>query len=162
MLSCESPLCFHLPAANLLGMLSNKGAPPIPSRRISSSGSRQQSSAQQQQQLQAQRAAAAASAAAAVKRLSGRDLEHLQQLHAFFCGLGDDMAGAVQRLALQGFNQWLVSNARLTAGRFVDGGLSVDSRSSAALACSVQSCIAITATMRESSYMWVQSPSQMV
>jgi phosphoserine phosphatase len=91
-------------------MLSNKGMPLIPSRRISSSGSRHQgSAAQQQQQLQAQRAAAAASAAAAVKRLTGRDLEHLQQLHAFFSGLVDDMAAAVQRLALQGFNQWLVS-----------------------------------------------------
>lgn len=42
------------------------------------------------------------------KRLSGRELESLQQLHAFFSGLVDDMAAAVQRLALQGFNQWLV------------------------------------------------------
>ncbi|WIA12907.1 hypothetical protein OEZ85_006525 [Tetradesmus obliquus] len=97
--------------ASLLSMLSNKGAPLIPSRRISSSSSSRHhvSAAQQQQQLQAQRAAAAASAAAAIKRLSGRDLEHLQQLHAFFSGLVDDMAAAVQRLALQGFNQWLVS-----------------------------------------------------
>eukprot|EP00883_Tetradesmus_obliquus_P013560 jgi/Sobl393_1/6519/SZX69264.1 len=97
--------------ASLLSMLSNKGAPLIPSRRISSSSSSRHhvSAAQQQQQLQAQRAAAAASAAAAMKRLSGRDLEHLQQLHAFFSGLVDDMAAAVQRLALQGFHQWLVS-----------------------------------------------------
>ncbi|WIA33058.1 hypothetical protein OEZ86_006214 [Tetradesmus obliquus] len=97
--------------ASLLSMLSNKGAPLIPSRRISSSSSSRHhvSAAQQQQQLQAQRAAAAASAAAAMKRLSGRDVEHLQQLHAFFSGLVDDMAAAVQRLALQGFNQWLVS-----------------------------------------------------
>jgi hypothetical protein len=109
-LSPNSAVVLFLHAASLLGMLSNKGAPPLPNRRISNSGSRHQSSAQQQRELQAQRAAAAASAAAAVKRLSGRDLEHLQQLHAFFSGLVDDMAGAVQRLALQGFNQWLVSN----------------------------------------------------
>eukprot|EP00878_Enallax_costatus_P009381 GHUV01009803.1.p1 GENE.GHUV01009803.1~~GHUV01009803.1.p1 ORF type:complete len:288 (+),score=116.50 GHUV01009803.1:305-1168(+) len=43
------------------------------------------------------------------KRLTGRDLEHLQQLHAFFSSLVDDLTAAVQKLALQGFNQWLVS-----------------------------------------------------
>jgi hypothetical protein len=134
---CSSvyPAFSYLPAASLLSMLSNKGASPIPSRRISSSGCRHQSSAQQQQ-LQAQRAAAAASAAAAVKRLSGRDLEHLQQLHTFFSGLGDDMAAAVQRLALQGFNQWLVSSAlACTQGQFDDGVVSAHCSSAVWLLC---------------------------
>jgi hypothetical protein len=88
-------------------MLSNKGAPLIPARRTS--GSRHHTSAAQQQQQQQQQQLQAQRAAAAMKRLSGKDLEHLQQLHAFFSGLVDDMAAAVQRLALQGFNQWLVS-----------------------------------------------------
>jgi phosphoserine phosphatase len=123
-------------------MLSNKGAPPVSSRRISRSGSRHQSSAQQQQQLQAQRAAAAASAAAAVKRLSGRDLEHLQQLHTFFCSLGDDMAAAVQRLALQGFNQWLVSNAlACSAEQFDERVVSVHCSSAVWLLCMALPCV---------------------
>lgn len=42
--------------------------------------------------------------------LSGRDLEHLQQLHHFFHSLVDDMSSNVQRLALRGFNTWLVRN----------------------------------------------------
>lgn len=40
--------------------------------------------------------------------MSGRDLEHLQQLHIFFNSLVDDMSANVQRLALRGFNAWLV------------------------------------------------------
>lgn len=48
--------------------------------------------------------------------MTGRDLEHLQQLHVFFNSLVDDMSANVQRLALRGFNSWLVGETR-GAGR---------------------------------------------
>lgn len=43
--------------------------------------------------------------------LTVRDLEHVQQLHIFFNSLVDDLSANVQRLALRGFNAWLVSRA---------------------------------------------------
>ncbi|KAF8067252.1 SEC15A [Scenedesmus sp. PABB004] len=73
--------------ASLLGMLSSKGGAPEP----------------------VAAAAAAGGGGGAPRGLAGRDLEHLSTLHAFFSGLVDDLTSAVQRLALQGFNQWLVA-----------------------------------------------------
>jgi hypothetical protein len=44
--------------------------------------------------------------------MTGRDLEHLQQLQIFFHSLVDDMSANVQQLALRGFNAWLVRHSR--------------------------------------------------
>lgn len=95
---CLSYVAQWSPTASLLGMLSKQGD-PAGTRRISSSSSKQ---SQQRQQT------AGNGTVGTSKRLTGCDLEHLQQLHVFFSGLVDDMAAAVQRLAMQGFNQWLV------------------------------------------------------
>lgn len=54
-------------------------------------------------------AAAAATGGGSTRGMSGRDLEHLQQLQLFFNSLVDDMVAHVERLALKGFNAWLVS-----------------------------------------------------
>lgn len=180
LLPLPSTVLIFLHAASLLSMLSNKGAPLIPSRRISSSSSSRHhvSAAQQQQQLQAQRAAAAASAAAAMKRLSGRDLEHLQQLHAFFSGLVDDMAAAVQRLALQGFHQWLVRQPGRDGGTFKVPPARVQlgcSKSSAACVCAKASkqasrqsqidvsvcCLNSIASFMLVALPWIASPKQL-
>jgi hypothetical protein len=53
-------------------------------------------------------AAGAGSSSSSSRQMTGRDLEHLQQLHVFFNSLVDDMSANVQRLALRGFNTWLV------------------------------------------------------
>jgi hypothetical protein len=52
--------------------------------------------------------ATAGGSSSSSRQMSGRDLEHLQQLHIFFNSLVDDMSANVQRLALRGFNAWLV------------------------------------------------------
>lgn len=51
---------------------------------------------------------AGSSSSSSSRQMTGRDLEHLQQLHVFFNSLVDDMSANVQRLALRGFNAWLV------------------------------------------------------
>jgi hypothetical protein len=56
---------------------------------------------------------AATGGSSSSRHMSGRDLEHLQQLHIFFNSLVDDMSANVQRLALRGFNAWLVRRAVL-------------------------------------------------
>jgi hypothetical protein len=52
--------------------------------------------------------ATAGGSSSSSRQMSGRDLEHLQQLHIFFNSLVDDMSANVQRLVLRGFNAWLV------------------------------------------------------
>ena len=54
-------------------------------------------------------AAAAGVGGGAGRGLTGGDLEALHQLQGFFNALVDDMSSSVQRLALRGFNAWLVS-----------------------------------------------------
>jgi hypothetical protein len=56
-------------------------------------------------------AVAGAGAGSSRQQLTVRDLEHVQQLHTFFNSLVDDMSANVQRLALRGFNAWLVSGS---------------------------------------------------
>jgi len=88
--------CCLSAAASLLSMLS--GARPAAGKGGSGGGS--------------STAAAAAAGSSSSRHMTGCDLEHLQQLHVFFNSLVDDMSANVQRLALRGFNSWLVGVKR--------------------------------------------------